>query len=55
MLFLLRHPSDNHLCQDNARWWPLWYEYFLNEKNIPVYEARILPWKIYINLMKLWE
>ena len=35
--FLSRHPSDNHLCDDNARWWPLWYEYILDEKNILVY------------------
>ena len=25
--FLSRHPNDNNLCDDNARWWPLWYKY----------------------------
>ena len=40
--FLSRHPSDNTLCDDAARWWPLWYEYVLDKNNVPVYGARIL-------------
>ena len=40
--FLSRHPSDNTLCDDAARWWPLWYEYVLDKINVPVYGARIL-------------
>ena len=39
---LSRHPLDNYLCDDNARWWPLWYEYILVDNNIHVYESRIL-------------
>ena len=40
--FLSRHTSGLHLCDDNSRWWPLWYEYVLDKDNIPVYESRIL-------------
>ena len=40
--FLSRHTSDLHLCDDNSRWWPIWYEYVLDKDNIPVYESRIL-------------
>ena len=36
--FLSRHPSDNHLCDDNKRWRYLWYEY----KNIPVHGSQLL-------------
>ena len=37
--FLPRHPNDNNLCDDNARWWPLWHEY-KNDKNVvPIYGA----------------
>ena len=35
-------PSNNHLCDDNARWWPLVYEYVMDKKNIPVHGSRIL-------------
>ena len=37
--FLLRHPSDNNLYDDEARWWSLWYEYVLDKNNVPVYGA----------------
>ena len=40
--FLFRHTSDCHLCDDNSRWLPLWYEYVLDKDNSPVYESRIL-------------
>ena len=40
--FLSRHPDDGKLCDDKARWWPLWYEYVNNLDNVPVYGARIL-------------
>ena len=40
--FFSHHPSDNTLCDDAARWWPLWYEYGLDKNNVPVYGARIL-------------
>ena len=39
---LSRHPSDNHLFDDNIRWWLLWHEYVLDKRNIPVYCARWL-------------
>ena len=42
VIFLSRHPFDTILCDDNTRWWPLWYEYVMDEKIIPVYGARIL-------------
>ena len=42
LLLLSRNPSDNTLCDDAARWWPLWYEYVLDKINVPVYGARIL-------------
>ena len=41
-IFVSRHPSDNTLCNDAARWWQLWYEYVLDKNNVPVYGARIL-------------
>ena len=25
-----------------AKWWPLWYEYKLNKKNVPVYGVPII-------------
>ena len=40
--FLSRHPSDNNLCDDETRWWPLWYDYVLDKDDVPVYGARIL-------------
>ena len=40
--FSSRHPSDNTLCDDEARWWPLWYEYVLDKDHVLVYRARIL-------------
>ena len=40
--FLSRHPDDNHLCDDAARWWPEWHEYSMNDENIPVYGSRML-------------
>ena len=40
--FLSRHPDDNHLCDDVARWWLEWHEYSLNDDNILVYGSRML-------------
>ena len=40
--FLSRHPDDNHLCDDAARWWPEWHEYSMNDENISVYGSRML-------------
>ena len=39
---LSRHPLDNYLCDGNARWWPLQYEYILVDNNIHFYGSRIL-------------
>ena len=39
--FLSRHPADKHLCDDNARCWHEWYEYYLDDEDVPVYGARI--------------
>jgi len=25
--FISRHPDDSNLCDDTARWWPLWHKY----------------------------
>ena len=36
-----RHPADKNNCDDAARWWPEWHEYYLDDSNIPVYCARI--------------
>ena len=40
--FFSRHPDDNHLCNDVASWWSEWYEYSLDDENIPVYGSRML-------------
>ena len=40
--FMSWHPDDVKLCDDKARWWPLWHEYTNNSDKVPVYEARIL-------------
>ena len=40
--FLSRHTSALHLCDENCRWWSLWYEYVLDKDNIHVYGTRIL-------------
>ena len=40
--FLSRHPVNNHICDDKARWWTEWREYYLDNENVPVYGARIL-------------
>ena len=40
--FLSRHPDDGKLCDDKARWWPLWYEHANNSDDFPLYGARIL-------------
>ena len=42
VIFLSYYLSDNHLCDDNAQWWPLWYGYNMNKKNIPVYGTQNL-------------
>ena len=39
--FFSRHPVDKHLCDDVARWWPEWHEYYLDDANIQVYGARM--------------
>lgn len=40
--FISRHPDDSHLCNQTARWWPLWHEYKKNVNNVPLYGARML-------------
>ena len=40
--FLSRHPNDNNICDDNARWWPLWHEYEHDKSGVPIYGARML-------------
>ena len=40
--YLSRHPADKHLCDNAARWWPEWHEYYLDDNNIPVYCDRTL-------------
>ena len=55
--FLLRHSSDNHLCDDNAKRWSFWYEYVMDKKNIHIYEARMvfrLPRKPNEKMYILW-
>ena len=42
VIFMSRHPDDVILCDDKARWWPLWYEYTNNLDNVPIHRARIL-------------
>ena len=29
--FFSRHPANKHLCDDVARWWPEWHEYYLDD------------------------
>ena len=36
VIFLSHHPSDNHLCDNNTRWKPLWHGHIMNKNNIPV-------------------
>ena len=40
--FISRHPKDNDLCDDKARWWPLCHEYKNDTNNVPIYGARML-------------
>ena len=40
--FSSRHPSENNLCDDEARWWPLLYECVLDKDDLLVNGARIL-------------
>ena len=30
------------MCDDRARWWSEWYEYQLDDNNVPVYGAHVL-------------
>ena len=39
---LARHPDNTHLCDDKSRWRPEWYEYKVDDKNVPVYGGHIL-------------
>ena len=39
---LSRHPSHYTLCDDEARWWPSWYEFVSDKDNVLVYGARLL-------------
>ena len=41
IICLSRHPLDNYLCDENARWWLLWYEYILVDNNIHVLWIKI--------------
>ena len=40
--FISRHPNDNKLYDDKARWWPLWHEYKNDKNDVPIYGARML-------------
>ena len=40
--FISRHPNENNLCDDKARWWPLWHECKNYKNDIPIYRARML-------------
>ena len=40
--FLSRYPNDNNICDDNARWMPLWHEYKNDKNGVPIYGARML-------------
>ena len=40
--FLSHHLADKYHCDDTNHFRPEWYEYYLNDVNIPVYGARIL-------------
>ena len=42
VIFLSKHPADKHLCDDKARWWPEWHEYYLDDENIYSYGDRVL-------------
>ena len=55
--FLSRHHVDKKLCNYVAHWWPEWYEYYLDDSNIPVSDVRMLfSQKLKPNLTKymLW-
>ena len=40
--FISRHPNDNSLCDDKARWWPLLREYKNDKNDITIYGAHML-------------
>ena len=40
--FLARYPDDNYLCDDKSGQWHEWYEYKLDDNNVPAYGARML-------------
>ena len=42
VMFISRHPNDNDLCDDKARWWPLWHEYKNDKNDVPIYGVRML-------------
>ena len=42
MLRFSRHTNDNDLCDDKARWWPLWYEYKNDKNDVHIYGSRML-------------
>ena len=52
--FLSRHLDDKHLCDDDARWSPEWYGYYLDDKNISVCGACIPKWKWNLKKYMLW-
>lgn len=37
-----QYPNDNNLCDDKARWWPLWHEYKNDKNDVPIYSVRML-------------
>ena len=42
IFFAAFHLDDSHLCDDTARWWPLWHEYKNDKNNFHLYDTRIL-------------
>ena len=42
VIFISQHQDDSHLCDNTARWWPLWCEYKNDENNFSLYGTRIL-------------
>ena len=41
-IFISRYPDDGHLCDDTARWFPLWHEYKNDKNNVPLYGTSML-------------
>ena len=39
---LSRHPADKYICDYVDRWWTECHDYYLNNKNTPVYNIRMI-------------